>query len=244
MAEPPPADRPLPGHAAAQPRQGTRRRGHPCRGRGPPCARLRPAIATAGSTRRPRRAPEGLRGSPRLVTRVRRRQEARTCCTLPSPALDWAAAIACPPAAARHAARGSRAVDDRDLGSNWYLAGNFHPAALALLVVALLGLWARHGGAVGTFGLAGLVLVGLGTLVVLAQFSWALLLARPDQRRLRPVRHGHRPPACCPASPLRCSGAGCWGRPGWRLASTWAARTLTSWSGRMPSSGSPASGLV
>jgi hypothetical protein len=61
--------------------------------------------------------------------------------------------------------------------SNWYLAGNLATLlALALLVVALLGLWARHGGAVGTFGLAGLVLVGLGTLVVLAQFSWALLL--------------------------------------------------------------------
>lgn len=61
--------------------------------------------------------------------------------------------------------------------SNWYLAGNSAVLlALALLVVALLGLRARHGGAVGTFGLAGLVLVGLGTLVVLAQFSWALLL--------------------------------------------------------------------
>jgi hypothetical protein len=43
-------------------------------------------------------------------------------------------------------------------------------------MVAMVGIRARHGGALGTLGLAGLALVGLGTLVVLAQFSWALLL--------------------------------------------------------------------
>jgi hypothetical protein len=61
--------------------------------------------------------------------------------------------------------------------SNWYFAGNTATlAALALLIVALVGMRARHGGALGTLGLVGLVLVGLGTFVVLAQFSWALLL--------------------------------------------------------------------
>jgi hypothetical protein len=61
--------------------------------------------------------------------------------------------------------------------SNWYFAGNtLVLAALVLLIVAMVGIRARHGGALGTVGLAGLALVGLGTFVVLAQFSWALLL--------------------------------------------------------------------
>jgi hypothetical protein len=59
--------------------------------------------------------------------------------------------------------------------TNWSFAGNtITLVALALLMVAMVGIRARHGGALGTLGLAGLVLVGLGTLVVLAQFSWAL----------------------------------------------------------------------
>jgi hypothetical protein len=61
--------------------------------------------------------------------------------------------------------------------SNWYVAGNsFILAALVLLLVGMVGIRARHGGALGTLGLVGFILVGLGTFVVLAQFSWALLL--------------------------------------------------------------------
>ena len=60
--------------------------------------------------------------------------------------------------------------------TDWYFAGNTAILiALALLLVAMAGIRARHGGALGPLGLAGLGLVGLGTLVVLAQFSWALL---------------------------------------------------------------------
>jgi hypothetical protein len=59
--------------------------------------------------------------------------------------------------------------------TNWYFVGNTATlAALALLMVAMLGIRARHGGALGSLGLGGLVLVGLGTAVVLAQLSWAL----------------------------------------------------------------------
>jgi hypothetical protein len=60
--------------------------------------------------------------------------------------------------------------------SGWYFAGNTATLlALALLLVAMVGIRARHGGALGSLGLVGLALVGLGTLVVLAQLSWALL---------------------------------------------------------------------
>jgi hypothetical protein len=59
--------------------------------------------------------------------------------------------------------------------SDWYFIGNTAILlAFALLMVAMVGIRTRHGGALGTLGLGGLVLVGLGTAVVLAQFSWAL----------------------------------------------------------------------
>ena len=60
--------------------------------------------------------------------------------------------------------------------SGWYFAGNTATLlALALLLVAMVGIRARHGGALGGLGLVGLAMVALGTLVVLAQLSWALL---------------------------------------------------------------------
>ena len=79
--------------------------------------------------------------------------------------------------------------------TGWYFAGNNAILiALALLMVAMVGMRARHGGALGTLGLAGLILTGLGTAVVLAQFSLgAHPLAGPYQHRRRPVRRGHRP---------------------------------------------------
>jgi hypothetical protein len=118
-------------------------------------------------------------GSPRLVARAFADASGTKGLAMPTTFTRRAglAAIASPLVllAAMPALFADEWITGRTTG--WYFAGNNAILiALALLMVAMVGMRARHGGTLGTLGLAGLILTGLGIAVVLAQFSWGLLL--------------------------------------------------------------------
>jgi hypothetical protein len=117
-------------------------------------------------------------GSPKLVARAFADARKKKGIAMPTTFTRRAgpAAIVCPLALVA----GMLLLDPerwtaRHWTTNWYFAANSTILiALALLIAAMLGLRARHGGALGSVGLAGLVLTAVGALPVLLQVSWAL----------------------------------------------------------------------